>query len=63
MEDEKDLYFKYKFTDRGGARVYDVYPQCDHMTMKYKIGQVRLKDSDIEREGEPYGSPTAGGTG
>ena len=48
----KDLFLRYKFTDRGGNRVFDVYPADDHLTRLSLKGEVRLKthgtDSDIE---------------
>jgi len=55
----KDLFLRYKFTDRGGKRVYDVFPADDHMTMLTNMGEVRLKthgsNTDIDKgEGNGY---------
>jgi len=38
----KDLFFKHKFTDRGGKEVYDVFPADDHMTMLTNMGEIRI---------------------
>lgn len=47
----KDLFLKYIFTDRGGSKVYEVYHADDHMMMKNKLGEVRLKERDITENG------------
>ena len=38
----KELFLRYKFTDRGGKDVYDVYSSDDRLRMKHVIGEVRL---------------------
>ena len=50
MSQNSDLFLRYKFTDRGGSGVYDVYPADDHMTMLKLMGEVRLKPDDLEGE-------------
>lgn len=40
----KDLYLKYKFTDRGGAKVYDAYAADDRLELKKPLFEVRLKE-------------------
>jgi len=49
----KDLFLRYLFTDRGGKDVYDAYHLEDHMTMKHKLGQVRIDRRDIDPEQPP----------
>ena len=49
----KDLCLFYTFTDRGGKDVYNVYHLDDHMTMKRKLGQVRLDRRDIDPDQPP----------
>jgi len=61
METDKDLFLKFTFTDRGGKRVYDVYTQCDHMTMQYRIGEVRIDSDDFDKDDEQ--ECTGNGTG
>ena len=51
MNDLYDLFLKYIFTDRGGSRVYEIYPAEDHMELKHKIGEIRLKESEFKGEG------------
>lgn len=38
----RDLYLNYKFTDRGGEGVYQVYTAEDRMRMKHPLGEIRF---------------------
>jgi hypothetical protein len=47
-----DLFLLYKFTDRGGNLVYDIYKADDNKTRKNKLGETRMKPpmSNLERQ-------------
>jgi hypothetical protein len=39
-----DLHLKYKFTDRGGNKVYEKYAAEDRITLLEPMGEIRLGD-------------------
>ena len=46
----QDLFLHFKFTDRGGNGVFDIYPGKDNLTMDHRLGELRL---DPNTMGEP----------
>lgn len=38
-----DLHLHYKFTDRGGAKVYDAFMSDDRLPMKNRLFEIRIK--------------------
>lgn len=42
-----DLFLHYRFTDRGGKEVFDVYLASDNKRLKNCLGQVRLDPEDF----------------
>ena len=38
----QDLYLHFKYTDRDGNGVFDIYPGKDHLTMKHPLGKLIL---------------------
>ena len=51
MTDEKteDLLLHYKFTDRGGARVYDAFSIDDRHQMKNRLFEIRIHEHQSVR--------------
>lgn len=47
MPDNKDLYLKYKFTDRGGSHVFDIYYMPAGIDIMQRpddiVGEVRME--------------------
>ena len=39
----KDRYLKFKFTDRGGADVYDVHHVEDRLSLANPLFEIRIK--------------------
>ena len=57
----KDLHLHFKFTDRGGSSVYDVFLAEDRLRMKESLGEIRISP---DMEAFRIKSPTTGhGTG
>jgi hypothetical protein len=50
-----DLHLKYKFTDRGGAKVYEKYASEDRIQLLKPLGEVRLSDNKTD-SGKPLES-------
>ena len=49
--DDKDLSLIYKFTDRGGNAVYDVYPGTRMWhKLEDRLGEIRLAPDAIEKD-------------
>ena len=39
-----DLYLRYKFTDRGGRDVYDIFDGDDAKRQRDQLGEIRIPD-------------------
>ena len=41
---DKDIYLRYAFTDRGGAKVYDAFSGHDRLKQLNKLFRIRISD-------------------
>jgi hypothetical protein len=56
-----DLHLKFKFVDRGGSKVYDMYDAEDRITLLEPLGELRINQEgdtvcrDYKVEGDGTG--------
>lgn len=50
-EKNKDLFLLHKFTDRGGAEVYNAFAADDRLGMKNPLYEIRIKGKRGETPG------------
>ena len=56
-EKNKDIFLRHKFTDRGGAEVYDAFAADDRLGMENKLFEIRLGLKTHFETAEVKGSP------
>ena len=51
--DDSNLHLEYKFTDRGGSRVYIAFHEDDRSTRHRPLFEIRIHPDSIEILPEP----------
>ena len=43
---DHDLFLKFRFTDRGGSSVYEIFEAEDNKRLKNPLGEIRITDTN-----------------
>ena len=44
----KDIHLHFKYTDRGGARVYDAFDSDERLVMHNRLFEIRINPDDYD---------------